>query len=566
MDATKVVEFWRINMPGLSQPIRFMSAKTQLKRFPWQRYQELLKIQGQVDEICQELQRALGNHLQVLATLPGYDKNVKPPQTFASLMAQYALHEEDCKALNNRLGAGFSAGGTSGKYLANWRSDDRNPFYQVTQEQVHGERNTTRQAKIEAFDAQLDTNIGRLIIHLKSAGKGWKQLSVWAARSRLKAMRARLFDMKEKTAKIDNEKKRSVFKRLQSMQTPSRKMIVFQLLMFSLFFVGCLAVIAATGAFGAPLVAFVGIGAVKTLLAPAVWLASLGGAKIGGLFIAKTIMYGLMFLNSIHFLSYIETKWRLWPFHKPHLSTKLSTDVLVNTFNAFKQQLATFAFLRLPDEQHGNNKFSTYNNSEILLKTLCNPLRLVYATLYISHGLLNLAIDIMANVIGFFIGRIDNNAGRHTSTFIANLLKAPLDVLLTGVAMVVEVLVKVTDVVWSIVFPLLGKLTFGTVQAIHVYRKTPVLISQKIDSSKAEPSSKLSARENDNNENSKLVEKGKSTSSSPASSSDDKKSLLFFNSSNLSWHRDPSSSLSSSLGNEQSVELEHKEIKEAYKL
>ena len=553
MDATKVVQFWRISMPGLSQPIRFMSAKTQLKRFPWQRYQELLKIQGQVDEICQELQRALGNHLQVLATLPGYDKNVKPPQTFASLMAHYALHEEDCKALNNRLGAGFSAGGTSGKYLANWRSDDRNPFYQVTQEQVHGERNTIRQAKIEAFDAQLDTNIGRLIIHLKSGGKGWKQLSVWAARSRLKAMRARLFDMKEKTAKTDNEKKRSVFKRLQSMQTPSRKMMVFQLLMFSLFFVGCLAVIAATGAFGAPLVAFVGIGAVKTLLAPAVWLASLGGAKIGGLFIAKTIMYGLMFLNSIHSLLYIETKWRLWPFHKPHLSTKLNTDVLVNTFNAFKQQLATFAFLRLPDEQHGSNKFSTYNNSEILLKTLCNPLRLVYATLYISHGLLNLAIDIMAHVIGFFIGRIGNEAGRHTSIFIANLLKAPLDVLLTGVAMVVEVLVKITDVVWSIAFPLLGKLTFGTVQAIHVYRKTPVL-SQKIDSSKAEPSSK-SARENDKDQNSRLVEKGKSTSSSLASSSDDNNSLLFSNSSKKYQPPDQISSLSGSVDNEQNVKL-----------
>jgi len=453
-------------MPGLSQPIRFIPNKSQLRYFPWQRYLEMRKVTHQVADIMRDVAVSIADPSGAGTTVPiDLEADMKP----------FVLADKDVRELNNKLGEKLSAGTTWGKWLAFFKQESWNPYFQVLQEHAH-ESASTRHKKIEEYNQQLHKKLQAVYKQLDTrrlSPNSRALWTVWLAKKRIAYIRDLYFDPIPQDAdkEVDavdtkgsvEDKVKSGFDSVKKYQgmTTSRKVTFLMTVMFAVLAVGTLAVIAGSGILGAPLAAVVGWGAIKVILAPSVWLASLALPSMSTwYFIPMAVSFIANALIWIHSAMFAETSWRFLPFHKPHMQVTRVNDFNLG-FKALMEQFKHLSFLRLPGEEaRKNDSFVTLDNWQIVLKACFNPLRLVYATLSLVHGVLNFAIDLVARFVGLFFS-FDINYQHKASSFVAGLFKAPVDVVFTVVYLSAEIIIKATDVVWNLVLPTLGKLFIG---------------------------------------------------------------------------------------------------------
>ena len=462
-------------MPGLSHPIRSIPNQSQLTYFPWQRYLEMRKVTHMVNQIVTVLVQDFPwlKLLSALAEKPLASKQVIVD--FDHVMDPYVLDDSDANALSKRLGVGAAAGATWGKWLAFFKQEQWNPYFQVKQESAH-HSSDSRHTKIKAYDQklhekllQLDEQLGKDRIDFKSKS-GW---TLWLAKKRLTYIRNLYFDalpvekagepdILSNNASMQDKMKASLekMKNQQSMQF-SRKMVLFMTIMFAIMAVGTLAIIAGSGVLGASLAAFVGHGGIKIILAPSVWLASHALPSMSSwLFIPVASSFIANALVWIHSSLYAETTWRLWPFHKPHFSYDRIQN-LNSAYHAFIDQIKHLNFLRLPGEEfRANDSFVTLATWKIVLKTCVNPLRLGYSVLSLVHGVLNIICDLLAHFVGMLFDFVSHYR-LSVSNELADLLKLPIDFVFTLAYLSAEIIIKATDVVWNLVLPTLGKVFIG---------------------------------------------------------------------------------------------------------
>ena len=504
-------------MPGLSAPIRYLKPAAQLNYFPWQRYQTLRQITQEVDDILNDLQQGIAVVTEALQAIQSNklsemdnqdsklsisissvgqqaSKDKQRTVSFIKLLQPYALSAESCEGLNNYLGVNFFSGGSLGKWLAFLKPYQWNKFHKIKQEMSLGEHDT-HYDKIKNYDHQLSLNLIRVSEALKSLLSNKEKckktkIAVWnktywmlhLTYKRIISIHNLYFDTKNlatsdtvsgfnlSDSASDTEKSLTkTFGEMQKLQS-SRYMTLVTTMVAVFMAIGLLGTLAASGIFGAPLAILVGWGGMKTLLAPFMWgVAHVMPTPSSWFFIPVAVAIMTSALTSIHSTLFSETTWRLSPFQKPHLQNKHNDD-LTSYRKAIVNQLKHLKCLRLPSEKYYNDEpYATLNDWQIVFKTLCNPLRLSYAILSLLHGMINFSIDVSVRIICSPLGILEGTLYKKMSRMMACVLKAPIDCAATLVSLVLEIMIKATDVIWNWVLPTLGKIFFGIPQAMAVY-------------------------------------------------------------------------------------------------